>query len=84
MTPFFLPVTLIASTPSYFRGFTLIALKEGAEGDKDEDYSGNFQVMWLIFITDISSEWAITSALSFLWTPAPTQSIRHVRTRREE
>lgn len=40
----FHPVTLIASSPSYFRGFTLIALKEGTEGDKDEDYAGNFQV----------------------------------------
>lgn len=37
-------VSLTATSPSYFRGFTLIALKEGAEGDKDEDYAGNFQV----------------------------------------
>uniref|UniRef100_A0A7N8X460 Spondin-1 n=1 Tax=Mastacembelus armatus TaxID=205130 RepID=A0A7N8X460_9TELE len=36
-------VTVTASSPSYFRGFTLIALKEGTEGDKDEDYAGNFQ-----------------------------------------
>lgn len=40
----FYPVSVVASTPSYFRGFTLIALKEGTEGDKDEDYAGNFQV----------------------------------------
>ncbi|KAA8595550.1 hypothetical protein FQN60_010841, partial [Etheostoma spectabile] len=38
-------VTLIASSPSYFRGFTLIALKEGAEGDREEDYTGNFQII---------------------------------------
>ncbi|XP_035507953.1 spondin-1a [Morone saxatilis] len=38
-------VTLIASSPSYFRGFTLIALKEGTEGDRDEDYIGNFQII---------------------------------------
>lgn len=40
----FHPVNVIATSPSYFRGFTLIALKEGTEGDKDEDYAGNFQV----------------------------------------
>uniref|UniRef100_A0A4W6C597 Spondin-1 n=1 Tax=Lates calcarifer TaxID=8187 RepID=A0A4W6C597_LATCA len=38
-------VTLIASSPSYFRGFTLIALKEGTDGGKDEDYTGNFQII---------------------------------------
>ncbi|XP_067105579.1 spondin-1a [Osmerus mordax] len=37
-------VTLYASSPSYFRGFTLISVKEGREGDQDEDYAGNFQV----------------------------------------
>lgn len=37
-------VTLYATNPSYFRGFTLIALKEGRNGDKEEDYAGNFQV----------------------------------------
>lgn len=41
---FLFSVTLYASSPSYFRGFTLIALKEGKDGDKDEDYAGNFQV----------------------------------------
>lgn len=40
----FHPVTVTASSPSYFRGFILIALREGAEGDMDEDYIGNFQV----------------------------------------
>lgn len=40
------PVTLTASSPAYFRGFILIALKEGAEGDRDEDYTGNFQVRY--------------------------------------
>ncbi|XP_051919426.1 spondin-1a isoform X1 [Hippocampus zosterae] len=38
-------VTLFATNPSYFRGFTLIALKEGAAGDKEEDYLGNFQII---------------------------------------
>uniref|UniRef100_A0A8C8G0K3 Spondin-1 n=1 Tax=Oncorhynchus tshawytscha TaxID=74940 RepID=A0A8C8G0K3_ONCTS len=38
-------VTLYASSPAYFRGFTLIALKEGREGDKEEDYAGNFQII---------------------------------------
>lgn len=38
------PVTLSAATPAYFRGFTLIALKEGKEGDKEEDHAGSFQV----------------------------------------
>uniref|UniRef100_A0A669CDN4 Spondin-1 n=1 Tax=Oreochromis niloticus TaxID=8128 RepID=A0A669CDN4_ORENI len=38
-------VTVTAASPSYFRGFTLIALKDGAEGDKDEDYAGNFQII---------------------------------------
>ncbi|XP_009697941.1 PREDICTED: spondin-1-like, partial [Cariama cristata] len=37
-------VTLSAATPAYFRGFTLIALKEGKEGDKEEDHAGTFQV----------------------------------------
>lgn len=42
---FFPPtVTLSAATPAYFRGFTLIALKEGKEGDKEEDHAGTFQV----------------------------------------
>ncbi|TNM91203.1 hypothetical protein fugu_003492 [Takifugu bimaculatus] len=36
-------VTLTASSPAYFRGFILVALREGAEGDRDEDYTGNFQ-----------------------------------------
>uniref|UniRef100_A0A3Q2EEM4 Spondin-1 n=1 Tax=Cyprinodon variegatus TaxID=28743 RepID=A0A3Q2EEM4_CYPVA len=38
-------VSLTATSPSYFRGFTLIAIKEGAVGDKDEDYAGNFQII---------------------------------------
>uniref|UniRef100_A0A8C6KG46 Spondin-1 n=1 Tax=Nothobranchius furzeri TaxID=105023 RepID=A0A8C6KG46_NOTFU len=38
-------VSLTASSPSYFRGFTLIATREGAEGDRDEDYAGNFQII---------------------------------------
>uniref|UniRef100_A0A5F8H5A1 Spondin-1 n=1 Tax=Monodelphis domestica TaxID=13616 RepID=A0A5F8H5A1_MONDO len=38
-------VTLSAATPSYFRGFTLIALKENKEGDKEEDHAGTFQII---------------------------------------
>ncbi|XP_039208477.1 spondin-1 [Crotalus tigris] len=38
-------VTLSAATPAYFRGFTLIALKEGKEGDKEEDHAGTFQII---------------------------------------
>ncbi|KAF5890820.1 spondin-1-like, partial [Clarias magur] len=36
-------VSLYASSPSYFRGFTLIALKEGREGSSPDDYAGNFE-----------------------------------------
>lgn len=43
------PVTLTASSPAYFRGFILVALREGAEGDRDEDYTGNFQVRYCRF-----------------------------------
>ncbi|XP_053121086.1 spondin-1 isoform X2 [Hemicordylus capensis] len=38
-------VTLSAATPAYFRGFTLIALKEGKEGEKEEDHAGTFQII---------------------------------------
>lgn len=38
-------VTLSAAPPSYFRGFTLIALKENQEGDKEEDHAGTFQII---------------------------------------
>ncbi|XP_032633840.1 spondin-1 [Chelonoidis abingdonii] len=38
-------VTLSAATPAYFRGFTLIALKDGKEGDKEEDHAGTFQII---------------------------------------
>nr|DBA17432.1 TPA: hypothetical protein GDO54_002882 [Pyxicephalus adspersus] len=38
-------VTLSATTPAYFRGFTLIALKEGKEGEKEEDHAGSFQII---------------------------------------
>lgn len=37
-------VVLMATSPAYFRGFTLIALKEGREGTTDDDYTGQFQV----------------------------------------
>lgn len=45
---FFSAVTLSAAPPSYFRGFTLIALKENREGDKEEDHAGTFQVRPLL------------------------------------
>ncbi|KAA0714627.1 Spondin-1 F-spondin [Triplophysa tibetana] len=38
-------VTLYTTNPAYFRGFTLIALKEGQNGDHEEDYAGNFQII---------------------------------------
>lgn len=37
-------VVLMATSPAYFRGFTLIALKDGREGTADNDYAGQFQV----------------------------------------
>ncbi len=40
----FYPVSLYASSPSYFRGFTLIALKEGRVGVTPDDYAGTFKV----------------------------------------
>lgn len=46
------PVTLTASSPAYFRGFILVALREAAEGDRDEDYAGNFQVRHCRFTPD--------------------------------
>uniref|UniRef100_A0AAY4CFB8 Spondin-1 n=1 Tax=Denticeps clupeoides TaxID=299321 RepID=A0AAY4CFB8_9TELE len=38
-------VSLYASSPAYFRGFTLIAIKEGREGLSDGDYAGKFQII---------------------------------------
>nr|XP_020459954.1 spondin-1-like [Monopterus albus] len=38
-------VALLATSPAYFRGFTLIALKEGREGTTDDDYTGQFQII---------------------------------------
>uniref|UniRef100_A0A8C5D2I6 Spondin-1 n=1 Tax=Gouania willdenowi TaxID=441366 RepID=A0A8C5D2I6_GOUWI len=38
-------VVLLATSPAYFRGFTLIALKEGREGTTDDDYTGHFQII---------------------------------------
>lgn len=37
-------VVLMATSPAYFRGFTLIALKEGREGTVEDDYAGQFKV----------------------------------------
>ncbi|XP_069018910.1 spondin-1-like [Embiotoca jacksoni] len=38
-------VVLLATSPAYFRGFTLIALKEGREGTADDHYTGRFQII---------------------------------------
>ncbi|KAM4018565.1 spondin-1 isoform 2-T2 [Anomaloglossus baeobatrachus] len=38
-------VTLAAASPAYFRGFTLIALKEGKDGEKEDDHAGSFQII---------------------------------------
>uniref|UniRef100_A0A8C5A5D6 Spondin-1 n=1 Tax=Gadus morhua TaxID=8049 RepID=A0A8C5A5D6_GADMO len=38
-------VTLVASSSAYFRGFILIALREGREGGQDDDYAGRFQII---------------------------------------
>uniref|UniRef100_A0A8C5CZX9 Spondin-1 n=1 Tax=Gadus morhua TaxID=8049 RepID=A0A8C5CZX9_GADMO len=38
-------VVLLASSPAYFRGFTLIALKEGREGTAAGHYAGQFQII---------------------------------------
>uniref|UniRef100_A0A3P9HNL4 Spondin-1 n=1 Tax=Oryzias latipes TaxID=8090 RepID=A0A3P9HNL4_ORYLA len=38
-------VLLLATSPAYFRGFTLIALKEGTEGTTPDDYIGQFQIV---------------------------------------
>eukprot|EP00064_Thunnus_orientalis_P003017 superscaffoldBa00000237_g3025 len=75
-------VTLIASSPSYFRGFTLIALREGAEGDRDEDYIGNFQIIdeeETQFMTNCPS--AVTestprrrTSIQVFWTAPPSGS----------
>lgn len=37
-------VVLTATSPAFFRGFTLIALKDGREGTAYGDYAGQFQV----------------------------------------
>lgn len=37
-------VVLTATSPAFFRGFTLIALKDGKEGTAYKDYAGQFQV----------------------------------------
>lgn len=37
-------VVLTATSPAFFRGFTLIALKDGREGTASKDYAGQFQV----------------------------------------
>ncbi|XP_075879669.1 spondin-1a [Nelusetta ayraudi] len=38
-------VTLTAAGASYFRGFILTAMREGTEGDRDDDYVGNYRII---------------------------------------
>lgn len=38
-------VLLLASSPAYFRGFTLVSLKEGRDGSAEQDFSGRFQII---------------------------------------
>ncbi|KAM4618298.1 spondin-1b [Polymixia lowei] len=73
-------VVLLASSPSYFRGFTLIALKEGREGTADEHYGGQFQIIDdddTQFMTNCPP--AVTEStprrrtrIQVLWTAPPT------------
>ncbi|XDV53071.1 hypothetical protein PO909_021666 [Leuciscus waleckii] len=63
-------VSLYASSPSYFRGFTLIALKEGREGVTPDDYAGTFKLI------DESDTQFMTNC-----PPAVTESIPRRRTR---
>lgn len=63
-------VSLYASSPSYFRGFTLIALKEGREGSSLDDYAGNFEII------DKEDSQFMTNC-----PPAVTESIPRRRTR---
>lgn len=37
-------VVLLAESPAYFRGFMLVALKEGRDGTSAADHSGQFQI----------------------------------------
>lgn len=37
-------VVLTATSPAFFRGFTLVALKDGRGGAAHDDYAGQFQV----------------------------------------
>uniref|UniRef100_A0A8C4Q8H1 Spondin 1a n=1 Tax=Eptatretus burgeri TaxID=7764 RepID=A0A8C4Q8H1_EPTBU len=39
-----LSVSLLAMPPAYFRGFNLIAVKEGTTGENEEDHVGEFKV----------------------------------------
>uniref|UniRef100_A0A671KR26 Spondin-1 n=1 Tax=Sinocyclocheilus anshuiensis TaxID=1608454 RepID=A0A671KR26_9TELE len=63
-------VSLYASSPSYFRGFTLIALKEGREGVTPDDYAGTFKLI------DESDTQFMTNC-----PPAVSESIPRRRTR---
>uniref|UniRef100_A0A3Q3X2V2 Spondin-1 n=1 Tax=Mola mola TaxID=94237 RepID=A0A3Q3X2V2_MOLML len=63
-------VVLMATSPAYFRGFTLIALKEGREGTTDDDYTGQFQI-----IDKVDTQFMTNCA------PAVTESTPRRRTR---
>ncbi|XP_062403199.1 spondin-1b isoform X1 [Sardina pilchardus] len=38
-------VSLLATSPAFFRGFILVALREGRDGLRDDDYAGSFQII---------------------------------------
>ncbi|XP_066505539.1 spondin-1b [Hoplias malabaricus] len=63
-------VSLYTSSPSYFRGFTLIAVKEGREGFNLDDFAGSFKII------DEEDTQFMGSCL-----PAVTESIPRRRTR---
>ncbi|XP_034541885.1 spondin-1-like [Notolabrus celidotus] len=75
-------VVLLATSPAYFRGFTLIALREGREGTTDEDYAGQFQIIDeedTQFMTNCAP--AVTEStprrrtrIQVFWTAPPTGS----------
>ncbi|KAJ8777616.1 hypothetical protein J1605_014269 [Eschrichtius robustus] len=69
-------VTLSAAPPSYFRGFTLIALKENREGDKEEDHAGTFQ--WFsecgLWTSSINTIWELVRNGRSQASPRPSES----------
>lgn len=60
-------MVLLATSPAYFRGFTLIALREGREGTADDDYTGQFQVSRCAGRRRRRGDLCILNALFALW-----------------